>query len=398
MKKKRKKKKVKESGEWEDKTDDLDFIRQTLYHKKKPKNESPERRENIYTLIQKGENEYKKKQKGKSRSKSKVDKSGSVIIKKKSLLNKSTAGSVIKSKKKSKSTKKSKKRRKTKTSDQTKKEESRLYTESGREIVKRNGRYDEEPETSGMEDEGFTSGAMRKRFMDSGKDSEDDLENEYITFTSKLSKRKSKGIKNRRSGMGKKSVNKKDIRKSRKMREEESMESVKKQEVKKRKSEKPKKKKKRNKTPKEKLLEEEHPRKLTLKTKKKAKALKKAKKEALADSDIGSEADIDEFEDSNFLKGKSLWGEELNSRVKSKSEVKLYRKKKKNKGKSVKKEKGRGRKSSIDKILNYDTLPLKDDTLDKFAKLQKRSAVKKRKTRNNSLLSLRSAYSNQDKK
>lgn len=360
-----------------------------MYHKKK-RNESPERKENIYSLIQKGEKDYKQKQKRKSRSKSKKteEKSSSVVIKKKNLLNKSNAGSVIKNK--SRSAKKTKKRRKTKTCDKKDSNGDVLWTESGREIPRRNGRYDEE-ETSGVDEEKYPSGAMRKRFVDSPKASRDDLEREYITFTSKLSKRKSRG-------------NQKRDRSGEKMRNREGqsggdnffekiLEKTKSKDKKRAKS------KKKRKKAKERDAEEEQPRKLTLKTKKKAKTSRVVKKETLADSDIESEADIDEFEDSNFLKGKSLWGADLNTRVKSKSEVKLYRKKKKkNKaGKSMKKKSKKSRKSSIEKILNYDTLPLKDDTLDKFAKLQKRSNVKKKRTRNNSLLSLRSAYSNQEK-
>lgn len=258
------------------------------------------------------------------------------------------------------------------------------WTESGREIPRRNGRYDEE-ETSGVDEEKYTSGAMKKRFADSPRPSRDELEKEYITFTSKLSKRKSRSIKKRSAKANEEgqSGNENFF--------EKILEKTKSKEKGKSKN---KKKTKKNKQAKE---EEEQPRKLTLKTKKRAKVVKK---ETLADSDIESEADIDEFEDSNFLKGKSLWGADLNPRVKSKSEVKLYRKKKKKDktGKSMKKRSKKSRKSSIEKILNYDTLPLKDDTLDKFAKLQKRSHAKKKKSRNNSLLSLRSAYSQQERK
>lgn len=409
VKKKRKKKESITTKEWNNEEgNDFDMIRQTLYHNRgdKDTDDSPERRGNYNELIEKGEKEYKKKQ-TKNKSKSmKKEKGSSVVIKKKNLLNKSNPGVSVKKSVQTK--KKSRKRRKTKTSDKIKQSDlSMTFTESGREIPKRNGRYDEEPETSALEEEENQVGIpMKKKFADSPRNSDEELEREYITFTSKLSKRKSKSIKARESHPDSKRIirvknktsRKDEVNQEASTRERNPPSPLK--EVPKSKSQKKKKSAvKKSKAKNLEMEEEEQPRKLTLKTKKKAKLLKKIKKEALANMDDDSEADIDEFEDSNFLKGKSLWGEELNQRVKSKSEVKLYRHKKgRKKGKSVKKSKqGLKKDNSIEGLLNYDTLPLKDDTLDKFAKLQKRSAMKKKKSRNNSLLSLRSAYSKKSK-
>ena len=119
-----------------------------------------------------------------------------------------------------------------------------------------------------------------------------------------------------------------------------------------------------------------------------------------------NESELDDLEDSNFLKGKSLWTEESfsnknNCRNKN-GDAKIYKRKKSkfNVSKSRKKND-----TKLDEIINNNNnnnlvgLPVKTDTLDKFAKLQKRNTQTKKKSgRNNSLISLRSALSKKSNK
>ena len=439
-----------QSNQIENSESEFDFIRSKLYGKQKGKeeNESPERKESLKDLIARGEKSYRNKQKSRSSNlKKKKSESNSVVIKKKTLLNKSSrsnsnlmkASKNTSVKKAPKTPKKSKKRGKSKYKDKTEKRSSRKSStkskrkktpkvvhkarlqeeDSSQSNQKINSRYDEEMERHQQEEEGLVSMGMKKRFIDSREPSEDSLEKEYVTFTSKLAKRKKSRARPTEKDRSSKNGKKKSKKESKRLAKESIQtfnQNFKVEEEPRTKNSKGLKNKSKRVIKQQKLLKEEsldtslpelESVGLVLKSvkQKKPKKAKKKKKKNISpsNSERNSEADLEELEDSNFLRGKSLWGEELDKpRIKSKSEVKSSRKKQKDKRKNTRKSEQQSnkrlKKDPMEGFCGEDTLPLKNDTLDKFAKLQKRSNLKKKKTaRNNSLVSLRSALSKKSK-
>lgn len=269
-----------------------------------------------------------------------------------------------------------------------------------------NSRYlQEESLLQELEEQGLQSQALQGKFFKSHSENENQIDNDaYITFTSKFKKRnKSKNKEPKNSSFQKTS---KEKNRDASLPIPESF---------------PKKLWKKSLNKKSSLvrtsIEKSKSQGLVLKNNKSNKKKVKRKKNNIYSSieegddeqDINKfvplETDHDDFEDSNFLKGKSLWTEDsfTNKKVsKSNNDIKIYKRKKSKFAEKNKNSKSTSKNKT--KETRLEGLPVKSDTLDKFAKLQKRTSNvhnntnNKKSGRNNSLISLKSALSNKSNK
>lgn len=268
-----------------------------------------------------------------------------------------------------------------------------------------NSRYlQEESLLQDLEEQGLQSQALQGKFIKSNSENENQVDDDaYITFTSKFHKRTKKN-----DSLSKKSPIKKTAKEKNRDASLPIPESLPKKLWKKSLTKKSSIERSSNEKSKSQGLILKNNKVNKKKVKRKTNNIYNSIEDGDDEQDIKKfvplETDHDEFEDSNFLKGKSLWTEDSfnNKKVsKSNNDIKIYKRKKSKFGEKNKNSKSTSKNKT--KETRLEGLPVKNDTLDKFAKLQKRTSNvhnnnNKKSGRNNSLISLKSALSNKSNK